>query len=67
MFFKTNRDENIDPKPNVRSRQRTKTTLVGEGIRLVGDLEGNGEIQILGVVEGERNLLTVGDRRRRVG
>ena len=52
MFFKTKRDENIDPKPNVRSRRRTKTTLVGEGIRLVGDLEGDGEIQILGVVEG---------------
>ena len=52
MFFKTKRDENIDPKPKVKSRQRTKTTLVGEGIRLVGDLEGDGEIQILGVVEG---------------
>lgn len=52
MFFKTNRDENTDPELNVRRRQRTKATLVGEGIRLVGDLEGDGEIQILGVVEG---------------
>ena len=52
MFLKTNRDQKTESVPKLKSRERIKTTLVGEGIRLVGDLEGDGEIEILGVVEG---------------
>ena len=62
MFFGTDKKENVE-KPAPQKEDRPIPSLISQGVRITGNLETDGEVQIDGVLEGDikTGTLTIGE------
>lgn len=62
MFFGTDKKENVE-KPATQKEERPIPSLISQGLRITGNLETEGEVQIDGVLEGDikTGTLTIGE------